>query len=188
MKYYNLFYFNVFFQFFQLICMENSTSGIIYDRQDLVATFLNDLTVSTIIEIGGGKNPIINYVKNKKFLVIDPHIKSKRIGDSEFIGKNLENVALPVCQNYAVVILGLQLHFTNEKAWVQLYDLINGAERTIIEYAADFAIAKKQIKNIRKNCNVHLVEEKPFQFIQKNGRDQKQQLRVLCILEKKFGD
>ena len=170
---------------FQVFSMEKKISlEEVYNRQYFAATYLKNLSIPIVIEIGGGQDCLSSYLKNKKIIVIDPVLRPSKVEGTEFIGQSFEDVRLDLDKNYGVAILGLQLHFTNENSWLKLYDLINGAQRTIIEYAADFTAAKKQIKNIHKNCKVNCVKELPFLFCENKRRDQKKQVRVLCILEK----
>ena len=69
-------------------------------------------------------------------------------------------------QQYAVVILGLALDNMPTHGWNQLYDLIDGSEKTVIEYSATYRPAKKQFKNIIASITKEKIAEKEFDFSQ----------------------
>ncbi len=103
----------------------------------------------TVIEIGGAGAPMSGFLpKDKKVIVIDPEIRRKEEGNITHVPKPFEKWDGKFdSNNYAVVILGLQLVMP-DGAWKKLHTLIDGSAITVIEYAAQNREARKQFKDI----------------------------------------
>lgn len=121
------------------------------ERQERVAQMVQ--FCDTIIEIGGGQTPMSGFLpKDKKVIVIDPHIKRKEEQNVTHLSMGFEKWnEQPTSTNFAVVILGLHLQMP-DGAWKKLHDLIDRSSITIIEYSALDKCAKKQFKDIKNSC------------------------------------
>lgn len=147
--------------------------------------------VPTIIEVGGGKNPLDAYVQQSKLVVIDPEIKRKE--DDEriiHVGKGFEQawekeIAFDD-QRFAVVIMGLELKMPDH-GWNKLYDYIERSEKTVIEWSVQYSLAKTLLKTILKNTTKQITQEKEFDFSQENWADlpEAYPLRKMICLESK---
>jgi len=87
------------------------------------------------------------------------------------MGKSPQNLSITHCtlddlnindRPYVVVIMGLSLQKVSENGWGQLYDLIDNSEKTVIEYSDHFAMAKKQLKAIKKSIKKRVVQQHAF--------------------------
>lgn len=137
-------------------------------RHQLAAEWTKDC--SLIIEIGGGRNNMIPHcTKEQKIIVIDPSLKNRDEDNTSQIGKNFESWNIPKTiydQNYAVIILGLDLSTMQQHGWSKLYDLIDKSKTTVIEHSATFKPAKKQFKTLIKNIVKTKIAIKEFNFSQ----------------------
>ena len=117
-------------------------------RHEIVAEFVRDC--DSIIEIGGGANPMSMVVKDKPVIVIDKKLKKRGEDNAIHVRKKFEDWQDQETNrtNYAVVILGLEL-IMNRNGWLRLYDLIERSKKTVIEYSEENKEARKQIKDIR---------------------------------------
>ena len=123
------------------------------ERLEMAATWVTGC--DCVIEIGGARNPISNYIKGIPITVIDPEIRTSERGLVTHIAKRFEHWQEPESiktQKYAVVIMGLELYM-QDNGWQKLYDLINRSDRTIIEYSVQYKVAKRQVKAIVKSVD-----------------------------------
>jgi hypothetical protein len=124
-------------------------------RYVLAADFLKNC--DEIIEIGGYKTPISDFVENKKIIVIDPIIEFKQEKDVTHLPILFQKWDRKVCtDNYGVLILGLDLLGMKEVDWQNLYDLIDKSKVTVLEFSIDYLESKEQFEKILKNVNKHI--------------------------------
>lgn len=60
--------------------------------------------------------------------------------------------------------MGLALNNMPEHGWKKLFALVEGSEKTVIEYSATFRKGKKQVKNITANTTKEITLAKDFDF------------------------
>ncbi|MDR3646284.1 MAG: hypothetical protein P4L22_01950 [Candidatus Babeliales bacterium] len=127
------------------------TSQALKTRYALTAYLLND--VDTIIEIGGYKTPIDGFVKDKNVVVIDPKIEAKNEGKVTYLPIKLQDWKDEVkSTNYAVVILGMDLHL-DDNGWNKLIELIKNSKKTVLEFSSSYTPAHEQFKKICASTN-----------------------------------
>ena len=122
------------------------TSEALKTRYAIAAYWLRDH--DTVVEIGGYKTPISSFVNDKQVIVIDPKIEAKNDDRVKHLSIKLQEWDADVkSSNYAVVILGMDLHM-DEDAWHKLYRLINSSRKTIIEFSSSYKPAREQFEAI----------------------------------------
>ena len=127
------------------------TSEALKTRYAITSYLLRDC--DTIIEIGGYKTPISDFVKDKNVIVIDPKIEAKNEGKVIHLPIKLQDWNDPIkSSNYAVVILGMDLHL-DDNGWNKLIMLINNSKKTILEFSSFWKPAYEQFKKICELTN-----------------------------------
>ncbi|MFZ0566286.1 MAG: hypothetical protein WAM28_08900 [Chlamydiales bacterium] len=128
------------------------TSEALKTRYAITAYLLRDS--DTIVEIGGYKTPISDFVTDKTVIVIDPKMKAKNNSQVFHLPIKFQDWEEEQLKNsdYAVVILGLDLHMDND-AWQKLFKLINASRKTVIEFSTSYKPARKQFQYICENIN-----------------------------------
>lgn len=134
-----------------------------------------------IIEIGGYKTPITNFLTHeyKKVTVMDRKIEPLQkdkinhfpLYYQEWDGK-IEY------ENYAIVILGLELHM-EEKDWTRLYKQINNSKKTIIETPIDYKHSLTQFDKIISNTNKKIDFSIQLDFDSKETKFSRRKLHLL---------
>lgn len=105
-----------------------------------------------IIEIGGYKTPMSDFVQNKRVTVIDPLVTPKTTEYATNLAIPFQNWrGKPSAKNYGVALLGLELHMP-DYTWPKLFDLINKSQKTVIE-VSNFEFCQKQFKMITQNVS-----------------------------------
>ncbi len=132
------------------------TSEALKTRYAITSYLLRDCDM--IIEIGGYKTPISDFVTDKDVIVIDPKIERKITEKVVHLPIKIQDWNGSIrSSNYAVVILGMDLHL-DDSGWKRVFELINGSKRTVIEFSASYKPAHQQFKficdNITKNKSV----------------------------------
>jgi hypothetical protein len=125
-------------------------------RSVIAAYILRDCL--EIIEIGGYKTPLSDFIPNKKITVIDPKVIPKQtslvqclaISFKDWIGNATE-------QKYGVCILGLRLLDMNDQAWKKLYALINNAYRVVIEVPITYPPSTQQWNQMLPHINKKII-------------------------------
>ena len=111
-------------------------------RYVLSAYFLKEC--EEIIEIGGFKTPITDFVGGKKTIVVDPLIEPIHTETSQHLAITFDN--------YGVLMLGLDV-IMPEEGWTKLYKLISGSSITVLETPLDYAPSLVQLNSILRNTN-----------------------------------
>ncbi len=125
-------------------------------RYVLAANYLKNC--SEVIEIGGYKTPISDFLDDRKITVIDPYTNPRNdqmvnhyLGTLDSWAKET-NKYRPL-GNYGVLILGFHLEEMSYFAWNYLYELISSSEITIIEFPIDWQPSKDQFSSVLANTN-----------------------------------
>lgn len=127
----------------------------------------------TIIEIGGGLNPISKYATNPQVIVIDPEVKpyvkkknsTQNILHSAKYFQDWHEEYLLNNGTYAVVIMGLGLGKMPNNGWQKLYALMAKSKKVVIEISTDYRPAKRQLKNIIHNIKDKVITQtKEYNF------------------------
>lgn len=125
-------------------------------RYVIAAYYLNNCT--EIIEIGGYKTPISDFLENKKITVIDPLVEPRR---SDFVyhytGELKEwmydyNNYIPE-NNYGLLMLGFYLENMDDESWRYLYKMVNNSVITIIECPIDWQQSLEQLDQVLSATN-----------------------------------
>ncbi len=116
-------------------------------RYALAAYLLRDCP--EIIEIGGYKTPITNFIEApKRITVLDPKVEPYQTERVSHLAIGFQDwQAWPESQ-YGVLILGLELHL-GQDGWACLYRLIDGSQLTVIEMSLDHVHSTNQFAQIR---------------------------------------
>lgn len=126
-------------------------------RSVLAAYFLRDC--STIIELGGYKTPISQFVsKDKKVIVIDPRTDPIDLDNTKHLQISFESWHGELEQPYGVVILGIELHMQNE-GWHKLFNLIENSEIAVIEVPIEHCHSVDQFNIILQNTNKKITSK-----------------------------
>lgn len=129
------------------------TSEVLKTRYAIVAYLLRDY--ATIVEIGGYKTPISDFVSGKKIIVIDPKIAAKKDSNVTHLSIKLQNWDEKEIENskYALIILGMDLRDMDDIAWEKLFSLINNATAVILEFSSSYKLAQQQFNSICKKTS-----------------------------------
>lgn len=126
------------------------TSEALKSRYAIAAYLLRGSPM--IIEIGGYKTPISDFILDTKVIVIDPKIIPKK-------EKKVLHVSLKLqdwddreinAKPFDLIILGMDLHL-DDQGWKKLYKLINLSRKTILEFSMSYKPALEQFKKICEN-------------------------------------
>lgn len=119
-------------------------------RYAVAAFLLRDC--KTIVEIGGYKTPISDFVKDKPIHVIDPLVDPStnplaihhRVGVQDWRPPgNLKD--------FGLIMLGI--HLTGICCWADLHELVNRSTRTIIGVAQNWKPSRDQFAGIQASVN-----------------------------------
>lgn len=123
-------------------------------RSVLAAHFVKDC--KTVVEIGGYKTPISDFVaKDKKVIVLDPRTDSFTKGNVKHLQMGFEKWQEWPDKPFGVVILGIELHLP-EESWQKLFKLIEQSEVTVIEVPIEHCHSVDQFNRICKNTTKKL--------------------------------
>lgn len=127
------------------------TAEALQTRYAITSYLLRDC--DTIIEIGGYRTPISQFVTDKTVIVIDPKIEQKISEKVVHLPLKIQDWDFSIeSANYAVVILGMDLHL-DEKGWKKVLELIHGSKRTILEFSDSYKPARQQFQYICENTS-----------------------------------
>jgi len=129
-------------------------------RGMIAAHFVHDCP--TIIELGGGKSSIDQFLGRTGggVIVVDPLIRDARrlpgFADERevwHVRGRFQDVQMNIQRpgDYGLVLLGLELHDMSEANYRDLFDLVNGARATVIEFSPSFRQAAEQFDRICAN-------------------------------------
>jgi hypothetical protein len=126
-----------------------------------------------IIEIGGYKTPISQFIKNKKITVIDPlspKFDSPLVKHYQMtLDKYLQTYGKSIPKSkYGIIILGLYLKDISAETWNYLYKLISESTITIIETPIEWSTSVDQFKQILKNTRKKISMQIAFDFSNNN--------------------
>ena len=119
-------------------------------RYAVAAYFLKDCPF--ILEIGGYKTPISDFVCNKTVHVVDPRTDKKHEGNIHHFPIMLKEYPHTPPQPYGLVILGLELHLYEEE-WQRIFDLVRNAATVVIETPIEHPTSVDQFNKILQNTN-----------------------------------
>ncbi len=116
----------------------------------------------SVIEIGGARTPINLYLTgdHSSVLVLDPFIREHRQGtlrgkpcDVSHVRARFQDVDwhIPAGADYGLVMLGLEIQDLDEHHYRILYDLIDRAKVTVIEFPPSWAPSREQFDRIRSH-------------------------------------
>lgn len=131
------------------------TSEAFKTRYVLAADYFKKKSCGLVVEIGGYKTPISDFLtKNIKSIVIDPlapirfddRAKHYQMYWNEFNEQINES-------DYGILILGMDLYNMDTKAWEKLFNLINKAKVLIIGFPLTWEPSKQQFSKILNSTN-----------------------------------
>lgn len=128
-------------------------------RYVLAADFMKDMDF--VVEIGGYKTPIVDFLPDSVAAIsIDPKSESRKYGNKMVISDYyVDNSIIPQEKSYGVVLLGMDLENLEGKAWLELLNLIRGAEKVVIGYPIDWMPSKKQHDKILNSVPLRLSKK-----------------------------
>jgi hypothetical protein len=125
-------------------------------RSAVAAYYLKDC--QEIIEIGGFKTPISDFVTGKIVSVIDPLIPPKQEGGvTHYPVVWREWLKEPITSCYGVLILGFHLEGMCGEDWRRLYTMVNDSKITVIEFPRDFSPSADQVNELLQNTTKHIT-------------------------------
>lgn len=121
-------------------------------RYAIAAWLLRD--VPYVLEIGGYKTPISYFLRpDQKSISIDPRTEPYKDHRTEHVSASFDaNTSIVIPDQYGMAILGLDLGMS-QSGWEKLFNLINGAKRTVIEIAVEHPTSVSQLTKITANTN-----------------------------------
>ena len=122
-------------------------------RYVLASYFVKDYPL--VIELGGYKTPISGFLEKTKSIVIDPRTEPLKTEFTTHIKDYFQNVNLDIKEDYAVVILGIELQMSVEQ-WKKVYSLLNNSKITVIEVPIEHIHSRNQLKMILDNTNLKI--------------------------------
>jgi Glycosyltransferase like family 2 len=131
-------------------------------RQALAAHFVRDCP--TVVELGAWHTPIDRYLTgpHTSVLVVDPFIRDSERTDPNggrcrvrHVRARFQDLSWRIVrpQEYGLVILGLDFDLS-EADEPLLFELVDGARVTVIEFAASWELARRQYARIRASTHV----------------------------------
>jgi len=131
-------------------------------RNMIAAHFLRGC--ASVMEIGGGKSSILPYLTGKHDCVItvDPHARQDDVEIDECrvmrLRARFQDVEwnIPRGASYGMVMLGLELQGMADSDYRQLFQLIDQAKITVIEFPGSWEPSKQQFALIRANTRTRL--------------------------------
>jgi hypothetical protein len=135
-------------------------------RSILAAHFVKDCPA--IIEIGSSKTPIDMFLtgRHESVMVLDPFIRESRNdsvnaqpGNVWHIRARFQDVRWHVGRpgDYGLVMLGLELQGLSEEDYYVLYDLVDRARVTVVEFPTSWAPSREQFDLIGSNTRTREV-------------------------------
>jgi len=132
-------------------------SELFQSRYVLAAFFLRGLPL--VIELGGYKTPVTCFLEPGQVgVVLDGLLEPGMVGRHYHLAERFPPRAWPVRlgKPYGVLLLGLELHLTEEH-WEALYELLRGAERIVIGVPVQHVTSTQQLKKILENVELREV-------------------------------
>jgi hypothetical protein len=135
-------------------------------RYVLAAHFVS--ACRSIIEIGGAKTPIDQFLTgaHDSVLVLDPFIRESYTNHLNDIPCQVSHVRarfqdvdwhIPPTAEYGLVMLGLEIQGLTPQQYEVLYDLVNRATVTVIEFPTSWAPSREQFEMIEKNTRTKIT-------------------------------
>jgi hypothetical protein len=134
-------------------------------RQVLAAHFLRDCP--TVVELGGWHSSVDRYLTgaHQSVLVVDPFLRDStrnRLNGSRcrvrHVGARFQDLSWTISRphEYGLVILGLDLDLADADERL-LFDLVDQAKVTVIEFPTSWEPSRRQYSQIRANTSVEEV-------------------------------
>jgi hypothetical protein len=122
----------------------------------------------SVIEIGGSKTPIDLFLTghHDSVVVLDPSIRESRRTELNGRACAVSHVRaqfqdvdwqLPRGADYAMVMMGLEIQGLEPQHYAKLFQLINGARVTVIEFPPSWEPSRKQFEMIRSSTNTRVT-------------------------------
>ena len=135
-------------------------------RYVLAANFVKDC--SAVIEIGGAKTPVDLFLTgdHNSVIVLDPFISESysntlhgRPCSVSHIRARFQDVdwLIPPGTGYALVMLGLEIQGMESHHYNVLYELINQAKVTFIEFPTSWDSSRQQFERIKINTQTKIT-------------------------------
>lgn len=131
-------------------------------RNVLAAHFLRPCQF--IIEIGGGRTSILPFLTSKPqaLISIDPQGRDEELEEGEYrvlqLRARFQDIdwTIPKGCPYGLVMLGMELQDMSQSDYVQLYNLIDQAIVTVIEFPGSWEPSRSQFERIRTETHTRL--------------------------------
>ena len=151
-----------------------------------------------VIEIGGFTTPISQFLtgQHRSVTVIDPLMRAYS-GDSlngapcrvRHIPQAFQSVDIELPERYGFVMLGASLkHFSEqrdqaEQEWVQLSELVQGAQVAVIESAIDWSLGRQALEKLAALPGLRVRTRLDLDMSGNPGMDPDHYRRRMLILE-----
>lgn len=122
-------------------------------RHVIAAHHLKDC--EEVIEIGSYKTPISMFLPSTvRVIAIDPKLEPFDDGRVKHIQAVFQDVEVkPRTADYGIALMGIELGLSD---WKPLYELINGAKTTVIEFSVEHVHSVAQFEAVRKNTRTRI--------------------------------
>jgi hypothetical protein len=135
-------------------------------RYVLAAHFVS--ACHSVIEIGGAKTPIDQFLTgaHESVLVLDPFIRESYTDHLNGTLCHISHVRarfqdvdwhIPPTAEYGLVMLGIEIQGLTPQQYEMLYDLVNRAKVTVIEFPTSWAPSREQFEMIEKNTRTKVT-------------------------------
>lgn len=120
-------------------------------RYAIAAYYLRDC--ETIIEIGGYKTPISDFVEGKKVIVIDPRVDLKLTDLVTQLPITFQEWtdSSSIKGEFGLLILGFELNNMSPSDWKRFYDLVDDSKRVLIGIPKNYQPSIVQLNQILAN-------------------------------------
>jgi len=132
-------------------------------RNVLAAHFLRDCP--TVVEIGGWRNPIDHFLtgRHRSVMVVDPLIRDHTRGELNgapcrvrHVGARFQDLWWQIIRprEYGLAMLGLDMEGLSDGDARVLWDLIDNARTTVVEFPSFWEPSRAQYERLRANTSV----------------------------------
>jgi methyltransferase family protein len=139
------------------------SAGCFQSRNVLAAHFLKDCP--TVVEIGGWRNSIDRFLtgRHRAVLVVDPLIRDHTRGELNgapcrvrHIGARFQDLWWQIIRpgEYGLAMLGLDMEGLSDADTRVLWDLIDNAKTTVVEFPTSWAASRTQYDHLRAHTHV----------------------------------
>lgn len=124
----------------------------------------------SVIEIGGSKTPIDLFLtgQHDSVVVLDPLIRESRLTTLNgnpcaisHVRARFQDVDwnVPPAADYGMIMMGLEIQGLEQHHYEKLFQLINGAKVTVIEFPPSWEPSRQQFEMIKSRTNTRVTQQ-----------------------------